>query len=107
FHDAQLFAGRTKDDPDFAGANPTVYPKSILQFNSISLPPGRECAVTPYFPGSQSPDSTVASLAGTLWHRRSCDCPRRRAHTSNREPTGSCRQHFYAGKTNLVIITPT
>ena len=73
FQDAQLFACGTKDDPDFAGANPTVYAKLMLQFNSISLPPGRECAVTPYFPGSQSPDSTVASLAGTLWHRRSCD----------------------------------
>jgi hypothetical protein len=49
FQDTQLFAGGTQDDSDFAGANPTVYPKLVLQFNSISLPTRRECAVTPYF----------------------------------------------------------
>ena len=33
FQDAQLFACGTKDDPDFASANPTVYAKLVLQFN--------------------------------------------------------------------------
>jgi hypothetical protein len=49
FHDAKLLAGRTQNDPDFAGANPTVYTKLLLQIKSSSWPAKRECTATPYF----------------------------------------------------------
>jgi hypothetical protein len=36
FHDAKLFAGGPQNDPDFAGANPTVYTNLWLQIRSSS-----------------------------------------------------------------------
>jgi hypothetical protein len=35
-HDAELFAGGPHYDPDFAGANPTVYTNLWLQIKSSS-----------------------------------------------------------------------
>ena len=36
-HDAELFAGGCEDDPDFSGANPTVYTNLWLQIKSKLL----------------------------------------------------------------------
>jgi hypothetical protein len=36
-HDAELFAGGCEDDPDFSGANPTVYTNLWLQIRSKLL----------------------------------------------------------------------
>src|SRR5204863_9710839 len=36
FHDAELLTGGPHDDPDFAGANPTVYTNLWLQIKSSS-----------------------------------------------------------------------
>jgi hypothetical protein len=36
-HDAQLFTGGSQNDPDIAGANPTVYTKLWLQIKSKLL----------------------------------------------------------------------
>jgi hypothetical protein len=47
FHDAELLPAGTQDNPDFAGANPTVYTKLWLQIKSISWPARRECAGSP------------------------------------------------------------
>jgi hypothetical protein len=47
FHDAELFTGGSQNDPDFAGANPTVYTKLRLQIKLISWPVKRECAGSP------------------------------------------------------------
>src|SRR6266404_1577302 len=59
----------------------------------------RECAATSYFSSSQSPASTWGVSRNTL-HRRSCDdCDKGPAIF--REPKGSCRQDFDAGKVNL------
>src|SRR6266487_621451 len=59
----------------------------------------RECAATSYFSSSQSPASTWGIGLNTL-RRRSCDdCDNGPAIF--REPKGSCRQDFDAGKVNL------
>src|SRR6266404_7265030 len=59
----------------------------------------RECAATSYFSSSQSPASTWGIGPNTL-RRRSCDdCDNGPAIF--REPKGSCRQDFGAGKVNL------
>jgi hypothetical protein len=39
-HDAELFAGGCEDDPDFSGANPTVYTNLWLQIKSKLLAGG-------------------------------------------------------------------
>ena len=56
FHDAELFAGGCEDDPDFSGANPTVYTNLWLQIKSKLLageagsePPRR--IYSPHFSG--------------------------------------------------------
>src|SRR5260370_11656466 len=49
FHDAELFAGGTQNNPDFAGANPTVYTKLLLQIKPSSLSAKRECTAASYF----------------------------------------------------------
>jgi hypothetical protein len=103
FHDAELFARRPQYDPDFASANPTVYTNLWLQIKSSSWPAKRECAAPPYFHLSQFPASAAAD-AKAPWLRRSCDLPRRSARANNREPNGSCRQQFGAGKANFVTI---
>src|SRR5436309_6964577 len=60
FHDAELFACGSQNNSDFAGANPTVYTKLLLQIKSSSWPAERECAATPYFRLSQFPASATA-----------------------------------------------
>src|SRR5207302_9055519 len=71
------------------------------QISSCPGPAKRECAEPPYFHLSQFPASLFTN-AGALGLRRSCDAPRRSARINNREPKGSCRQHFCTGKVNLV-----
>jgi hypothetical protein len=58
-HDAQLFAGGSQNDPDLAGANPTVYTKLWLQIKSSSWPVKRECTAPPLFPSSHFPDTLM------------------------------------------------
>lgn len=53
--DAELFAGGCENDPDFAGANPTVYTNLWLQIRSSSWPAKREVNrhavfLSPHFP---------------------------------------------------------
>ena len=56
-HDAELFAGGSQDDPDFAGANPTVYTnlwlqiKSKLQAGETGSEPSRRIYFHRIFPG--------------------------------------------------------
>src|SRR4029077_4547771 len=78
FQDAKLFAGGPHNDPDFAGANPTVYTNLWLQIRSSSWPVKRECAAPPYFHLSQFPGLAFAH-AGALWLRHGCDSPQRSA----------------------------
>ncbi|PYJ21426.1 MAG: hypothetical protein DMF42_01995 [Verrucomicrobia bacterium] len=105
FHDAELFAVGSQNDPDFAGANPTVYTNLWLQIRSSSSPAKRECAAPPYFHQSQFPALAFA-YAGALLLRHGCDSPRRSARINNREPKGSCRQQSCTGKVNLVKAKP-
>ena len=64
-HDAKLFAGGPHNDPDFAGANPTVYTNLWLQIQTSSWPAKRECTAPPYFHLSQSP-APPSATPGTL-----------------------------------------
>ena len=99
FHDAELLAARSHNDPDFASANPAVYTNLWLQINFISWPAKRECAISPVFLSSQNRhplSQNVDALSLGAAARTAPTCSR---HI--REPKGSCRQHFGAGKVNL------
>jgi hypothetical protein len=94
-----LFAGGCEDDPDFSGANPTVYTNLWLQIKSKLLAgetgsePRRRIYFTAFFRG---PWLTLE----TLLPHRACG-HRGDGLTLFREPTGRCRQHPFRGKVNL------
>src|SRR5207244_12514772 len=75
FQAAELFAVGSQNDPDFAGANPTVYTNLWLQIRSSSSPAKRECAAPPYFHESQFPALAFA-YAGAMLRRSGCGAPR-------------------------------
>ena len=54
FHDAELLAARSQNDPDFASANAAVYTKLRLQISLISWTAKRECAISPVFLSSHN-----------------------------------------------------
>jgi hypothetical protein len=98
-HDAKLFAVECEDDPDFPGANPTVYTNLWLQIKSKLLAgetgsePWRRIYFTAFFRG---PFLTLE----TLLPQRGC------GHRDDRpalfrKPTGRCKQHSSGGKVNL------
>ena len=54
FHDAELLAARSQNDPDFASANAAVYTNLRLQISLISWPARRECAISSVFRSSHN-----------------------------------------------------
>src|SRR5205809_1077398 len=60
----EFFAGRPHNNPDFSGADPTVYTNLWLQIRTSSWPTERECAAPPYFHLSQF----LASHSATPGH---------------------------------------
>src|SRR5205085_6797099 len=96
FHDAELVAGGSHDDPHLAGANPTVYTnlllqiKSKLQTSDAGSEPWRRIYLPHFFRAIAGSDTSASSRLRT-----------RDDEPAFREPTGSSKQHLCGSKANL------
>jgi hypothetical protein len=91
-----LFTGGCEDDPDFSGANPTVYTNLWLQIKSKLLAgeAGSEPWRRIYFTAFSRPP--LLTLETPLPHR---GCGHRGAGPALfRKPTGRCRQHLLGAR---------
>ncbi|HEY2143437.1 MAG TPA: hypothetical protein VGH06_03705, partial [Candidatus Udaeobacter sp.] len=66
FHDAELFAGGSQNDPDFAGANPTVYTNLWLQIRSKLLTGEAGVRCVTVIPSIAIPGISIRVCRGTL-----------------------------------------
>jgi hypothetical protein len=94
-----LFAVGCEDNPNFSGANPTVYTNLWLQIKSKLLAgetgsePPRRIYFAASFRASSLTHETLLPHHG-CGHRGDGAC-------AFRKPTGSCRQHSFGSKVNL------